>query len=364
MSGTLPWDEEERLNLSQLLGQSMLSAETLVSNEDALDKATDHLNLLLKHQKSGQAVGVFDKMFSAAEDAMESDADKHVLSLLKTYVSSMLATSVGAHAFAPKNKHKHSNKEEEEVEQEEKHFSWAEVAATKSSTSDTASNDFPSLGTDGPVTPKPTWTEVAAWHQEKNVDVYYAERAEHRRVQQIHVEYGHREEYISYRGGTHLRGGSFQPRYLDHVPSNIYCMPLFFPSEESYDIFSDALASAQETLYVCVFSLTDNSTARILSDAMNRGVDVRIITDNDQLEGKGADTERLHERYGIPFKTDNSDQFMHNKFAVVDRKHVITGSFNWSIGARFKNRENIIITNIPSVVDSFYKEFERLWDLF
>jgi phosphatidylserine/phosphatidylglycerophosphate/cardiolipin synthase-like enzyme len=27
-----------------------------------------------------------------------------------------------------------------------------------------------------------------------------------------------------------------------------------------------------------------------------------------------------------------SEQFMHNKFAVIDERIVITGSFNWSIG--------------------------------
>ncbi|KAG0168575.1 hypothetical protein DFQ30_004585 [Apophysomyces sp. BC1015] len=338
----------------------MACAGTLVSNEVVLDKATDHLNHLLKHQKSGQAVGIFEKMFSAAEDAMESDADKHVLSLLKTYISSMLGTSVGAHAFAPKNRSKYIHKEEDEDEGP-KQFSWADVAAVKlSSTSDETSAEFPVLGTNAPTTPKPTWTEVAAMHQEKNTDVYRVERTEHARIRQIHVEYSHREEHIVKRQYT----GNFQPRHLDPVPSQIFCMPLFFPSEDSYDTFSEALASAKETLYVCVFSLTDNSTARILGDAINRGVDVRIITDNDQLDGKGADTERLHEQYGIPFKTDNSDQFMHNKFAVVDRKLVITGSFNWSIGARFKNRENIIITNIPSVVKAYYNEFERLWDFF
>lgn len=93
------------------------------------------------------------------------------------------------------------------------------------------------------------------------------------------------------------------------------------------------MSSAQETLFVCVFSLTDNDTADVLIDAYKRGVNVKIITDNDQMDTcKGADVLRLNEQFGIPFKKDNSDQFMHNKFAVIDGKTVITGSFNWSAG--------------------------------
>lgn len=55
-----------------------------------------------------------------------------------------------------------------------------------------------------------------------------------------------------------------------------------------------------------MFSLTDNDTADVISDAYQRGLDVRIITDNDQMDvRKGADVLLLNERYGIPYKYDN-----------------------------------------------------------
>jgi phosphatidylserine/phosphatidylglycerophosphate/cardiolipin synthase-like enzyme len=66
------------------------------------------------------------------------------------------------------------------------------------------------------------------------------------------------------------------------------------------------LGSAKQTLDVCVFSLTDNDTANVIIDAHKRGVRVRIITDNDQMDNcKGADAVRLNEQYGIPLKYDD-----------------------------------------------------------
>ncbi|RCH79430.1 hypothetical protein CU098_004531, partial [Rhizopus stolonifer] len=131
----------------------------------------------------------------------------------------------------------------------------------------------------------------------------------------------------------HIQVTEFHPRYLERLPEETFCFPVFFPSEDSYRAFHSALSTAKHTLYVCVFSMTDNDTADVLSDAKRRGVDVRIITDNDQMDPtKGADVYRLNERANIPFKCDDSEQFMHNKFAVIDNKIVITGSFNWSAG--------------------------------
>lgn len=76
---------------------------------------------------------------------------------------------------------------------------------------------------------------------------------------------------------------------------------------------------------------------------------------------------------------------MHNKFAgkergrgskankdthsfffwiVVDSKTLINGSFNWSKGARTKNRENIMITNLPYCIQEFQAQFDALWEEF
>lgn len=53
------------------------------------------------------------------------------------------------------------------------------------------------------------------------------------------------------------------------------------------------LNSAKRTLDVCVFTITCNEIADALEAAHQRGVKVRIISDNEQKRTLGSDVERL-----------------------------------------------------------------------
>ena len=127
--------------------------------------------------------------------------------------------------------------------------------------------------------------------------------------------------------------------------------------------FLKFIGHAKSTLDICVFNITcDEITSAIIS-RHKHGVNVRIITDNDTADSKGSDIEECR-RSGIPVVMDNSDQLMHNKFAIVDKAFLATGSFNWSRSAVLKNKENVIITTEEYVVSAFNAEFLRLWKEF
>lgn len=147
----------------------------------------------------------------------------------------------------------------------------------------------------------------------------------------------------------------------DILPNGYFARAFFFPSKDSFQAFLSVLRSAQKTIDICVFAFTDDDVADALIAAKKRNVKINIITDNQQAAGKGADAKRLQESYGIPFKTDNTTGYMHNKFAIIDSKTLINGSFNWSKGARFKNRENVLITNIPQCIKEYQAQFDALW---
>ena len=52
---------------------------------------------------------------------------------------------------------------------------------------------------------------------------------------------------------------------------------------------------------------------------------------------------------------------MHHKFAVIDDKTVITGSFNWSPSAAHQNDEVLLVIRSPQVAAHFTREMDRLW---
>lgn len=67
---------------------------------------------------------------------------------------------------------------------------------------------------------------------------------------------------------------------------------------------------------------------------------------------------------GIQVRHDQDLGYMHHKFAIVDRKVLITGSLNWTTQAIQNNRENVLIMEDKEYVRLFLEEFERIWEEF
>ncbi|KAG0279152.1 hypothetical protein BGZ95_002127 [Linnemannia exigua] len=165
---------------------------------------------------------------------------------------------------------------------------------------------------------------------------------------------------------SHSLIGHIKKHHDEHHHSNngVFISPVFFPSEDSFENFITTLSNAKKSLDICVFTITDNEVADIVIKAHERGVRVRIISDDDKSDDLGADVKRFARDYGIPTRVDGSPSHMHHKFAIIDDGLVMTGSYNWTKGARYQNREDLCLTNSAKAVRAFKDEFEKLWDLF
>ncbi|CAE7312273.1 unnamed protein product [Symbiodinium natans] len=141
---------------------------------------------------------------------------------------------------------------------------------------------------------------------------------------------------------------------------------LFFPEPQMKNVglILAELNGARSSIDLAIFTLTLDTVAETLLQKHRQGLRVRIITDNRQAGVPGADAQRLHQQ-GLEVRTDRSWYAMHHKFAVIDKRTVINGSFNWTAQATKGNQEDaIIFRDQKGLAASFSAEFERMWQDF
>lgn len=139
---------------------------------------------------------------------------------------------------------------------------------------------------------------------------------------------------------------------------------MFFPdkSGKNVDRICCEIARARRRVWLAMFAFTDDLLSEALVRALDRGVDVRVIVDDEQCEMQGAEATWLAKR-GVPVMTDASGARMHHKFVVLDGT-VLSGSFNWTRAASISNNENLCVLRDLSVVKAFACEFCTLWSKF
>jgi len=123
-----------------------------------------------------------------------------------------------------------------------------------------------------------------------------------------------------------------------------------------------AIEDSTDSIQVAVAWITNEILLKSLCAQALKGVKVEIIMIDDSINNstKGFDLNLLI-RSGVNLHLAPLPNIMHNKFCIVDRKTVITGSFNWTRTAEVYNKENIVvIEGYANVTETYIQEFEFL----
>jgi phosphatidylserine/phosphatidylglycerophosphate/cardiolipin synthase-like enzyme len=121
------------------------------------------------------------------------------------------------------------------------------------------------------------------------------------------------------------------------------------------------LRQARVRVHAAIYGLTSPAIEAALKDLAHAGVGVALKTDKNQSAGK--DQSALLDRLrgaGVAVDVSRSRSLLHDKFAVVDSRWVITGSFNWTTSAERRNRENLLIFDCPTLASHFEAEWESI----
>lgn len=138
----------------------------------------------------------------------------------------------------------------------------------------------------------------------------------------------------------------------------------FTPWDDAEAMIVGAIRGAKRQILVQAFSFTSRALAHALIAAKRRGVDVQVLADREQVFGGEASRIPDLVRAGIPVTLELRYQSAHNKVMVIDAgaadAAVITGSYNWTYAAQYKNAENVLILrNNPDIVNAYAANWRR-----
>lgn len=131
----------------------------------------------------------------------------------------------------------------------------------------------------------------------------------------------------------------------------------FSPHGGCTEAVVDSLGKAKSTVIVQAYSFTSAPIAKALVDAHKRGVNVRVILDKSQRTERYSSADFVHNA-GIPTYIDSKHAIVHNKVMVIDKRLVLTGSFNFTKAAEENNAENLLLIEDPAVAAKYSRNWE------
>ncbi len=144
----------------------------------------------------------------------------------------------------------------------------------------------------------------------------------------------------------------------------------FSPNGGAKEAVLKELTNAKNNIDVAIYILTDRELSQALVSAKEKGVKVRVLLDSKSAEEIEYSKHLFLQKKKVNVRVNSAQQsdtgkysgIMHNKFAIIDNKILITGSFNWTHSAEELNNENLlIIKESKELTSKFEKEFLKLW---
>lgn len=161
-----------------------------------------------------------------------------------------------------------------------------------------------------------------------------------------------------------LAVGSASGSQATHPEPGEFSCPVavrFSPHGGAERVIVNTLRQGRARVHAAIYGLTSPPIEAALADLARAGVQVVLKTDKSQSASRrqAALLARLH-KAGVAVEISDVPFLLHDKFAVVDGRWVITGSFNWTTSAERRNRENVLIFDCPSLAAHFEAEWERI----
>ena len=134
---------------------------------------------------------------------------------------------------------------------------------------------------------------------------------------------------------------------------------LYFAPEVRVDkIIKAEILKAKSSIKIAAFAFTHKGILSALLQKQAQGVKVEFLLDSRLGKHRSSAAHVLREKQ-IPFNIYKGRGKLHHKFIIIDSETVLTGSFNFTQNASFRNDENLLVFKNMHIADEFEKEFQR-----
>ena len=122
------------------------------------------------------------------------------------------------------------------------------------------------------------------------------------------------------------------------------------------------LRTAKSSVDMATYQLDLPDVIQALMDAKQRGATVRVVTDLHLFsDPKQNQAFKDLQSIGIPVVGGNSNAIMHDKFVVVDKQGVWTGSWNFTTNDTYRYNNNGILIQSPELARNYTVTFEKMF---
>ncbi len=116
----------------------------------------------------------------------------------------------------------------------------------------------------------------------------------------------------------------------------------FSPKGGAQDAIVREIHKARREILVQAYSFTADPITFALVEAKKRGVQVDILLDHSNEKERYSDLHIFLEQ-GLDPRIDHEHPIAHNKIILIDKKTIITGSYNFTNQAEHDNAENMLV---------------------
>jgi phosphatidylserine/phosphatidylglycerophosphate/cardiolipin synthase-like enzyme len=131
----------------------------------------------------------------------------------------------------------------------------------------------------------------------------------------------------------------------------------FVPAQHCDGRIVAAIDAAGAEIRVQAYGFSSRPILDALVRAHARGVDVQVLLDRSNEQGRRAGLIAMHDAH-IPVWIDHVPGIAHVKAIIIDRRVVIGGSYNYTASAEHKNVEDVTISHSPKLAAEFLRQWE------